>query len=71
MGATKWQEKFGGRGPLEGAGPTGKKLPNMQFCHFVPFSGQRVAQTFSNVGKLFTVFSTTYNVLYVCQVWPL
>ena len=56
-------QKIGGRSPLQGAGPPGKKVPNLHFSHFGPFSGQRVAQTLTNVGKRLTVSSNTYNVL--------
>ena len=62
-GCYKTAQKIWGKGPPAGRRAPWKKVPNLQFCHFGPYSGQRVAQTLSNVGKLFTVSSTTYNVL--------
>jgi len=62
-GCYKMAQKIWGNGPPTGRRAPWKKVPNLQFCHFGPYSGQRVAETLWNVGKLFTVSSTTYNVL--------
>jgi len=63
QGSYELAEKVWGKGPPTGRKAPRKKVPNLQVCHFGPFSGQRVPQTLTNVGKLFTVSSATYSVL--------
>ena len=63
QGGYEQAEKVWGKGPPTGRRAPRNKVPNLQFCHFGTFSGQCVAQTLTNVGKLFTVSSTAYNVL--------
>jgi len=47
-----WVQKIWGKGPPTGDRPPRKKLPNLQFCHFVPHSGQSVAKTLATGGKV-------------------